>query len=119
MKPEIMLYDEPTSALDPIMTDKINELILSLRDKLTMTSLVVTHDISSAYRIADKIAMIYEGKIIFSGTPADIRATRNPYIQQFIRGQRKLHYAVQANAEESVALDQQVNVSELKLRISG
>jgi phospholipid/cholesterol/gamma-HCH transport system ATP-binding protein len=119
MKPEIMLYDEPTSALDPIMTDKINELILSLRDKLTMTSLVVTHDISSAYRIADKIAMIYEGKIIFSGTPADIRATRNPYIQQFIRGQRKLHYAVQANAEESVALDQQVNVSELKQRISG
>jgi phospholipid/cholesterol/gamma-HCH transport system ATP-binding protein len=119
MKPEIMLYDEPTSALDPIMTDKINELILSLRDKLTMTSLVVTHDISSAYRIADKIAMIYEGKIIFSGTPADIRATRNPYIQQFIRGQRKLHYAVQANSEESVALDQQVNVSELKQRLAG
>lgn len=119
MKPEIMLYDEPTSALDPIMTDKINELILSLRDKLIMTSLVVTHDISSAYRIADKIAMIYEGKIIFSGTPADIRATRNPYIQQFIRGQRKLHYAVQANPEESVALDQQVNVSELKQRLAG
>ncbi|MGB7567302.1 MAG: ATP-binding cassette domain-containing protein [Chitinivibrionales bacterium] len=118
MKPEIMLYDEPTSALDPIMTDKINELILSLRDKLTMTSLVVTHDISSAYRIADKIAMIYEGKIIFSGTPADIRATRNPYIQQFIRGQRKLHYAVQANSVESVALDQQVNVSELKQRLA-
>lgn len=119
MKPEIMLYDEPTSALDPIMTDKINELILSLRDKLTMTSLVVTHDISSAYRIADKIAMIYEGKIIFSGTPADIRATRNPYIQQFIRGQRKLHYAVQAASEEGMALDRQVNVSELKQRLAG
>ena len=91
MKPEFMLYDEPTSALDPIMTDKINDLILSLRDKLRVTSLVVTHDISSAYKIADKIAMIFEGKIIFSGTPAEIRASRNPYIQQFIRGQRKLH----------------------------
>jgi len=119
MKPEIMLYDEPTSALDPIMTDKINELILSLRDKLAMTSMVVTHDISSAYRIADKIAMIYEGKIIFSGTPAEIRATRNPYIQQFIRGQRKLHYAVSAAPEESVGLDQQVDVGALKQRLAG
>ncbi|HAJ79552.1 MAG TPA: ABC transporter ATP-binding protein, partial [Fibrobacteres bacterium] len=100
MKPEIMLYDEPTSALDPIMTDKINELILSLRDKLKMTSIVVTHDMASAYRIADKIAMIYEGRIIFNGTPAEIRATRNPYIQQFIKGQRKLHYAVSANVSE-------------------
>jgi len=119
MKPEIMLYDEPTSALDPIMTDKINELILSLRDKLSMTSLVVTHDMASAYRIADKIAMIYEGKIIFSGTPAEIRATRNPYIQQFIRGQRKLHYAVQAEGDESAALSQHVDVNELKLRLTG
>jgi phospholipid/cholesterol/gamma-HCH transport system ATP-binding protein len=59
-----------------------------------MTSIVVTHDISSAYKIADKMAMIHDGKIIFSGTPGEIRASRNPYIQQFIRGQRKLHYAV-------------------------
>ncbi len=118
MKPEIMLYDEPTSALDPIMTDKINELILSLRDKLSMTSLVVTHDMASAYRIADKIAMIYEGKIIFSGTPAEIRATRNPYIQQFIRGQRKLHYAVSATADEGAALSQHVDVNELKQRLT-
>lgn len=94
MKPEIMLYDEPTSALDPIMTDKINDLILSLRERLGMTSIVVTHDISSAYKIADRIAMIHEGKIIFDGTPGDIRKSRNPYIQQFIRGQRKMYYAV-------------------------
>jgi phospholipid/cholesterol/gamma-HCH transport system ATP-binding protein len=94
-KPEIMLYDEPTSALDPIMTEKINDLILGLRDRLHMTSIVVTHDISSAYKIADKIAMIHEGKIIFSGTPGEIRTSRNPYIQQFIRGQRKMHYAVE------------------------
>jgi len=95
MKPEIMLYDEPTSALDPIMTDKINDLILSLRDKLQMTSIVVTHDIGSAYKIADTMAMIQEGKIIFKGSPAEIRKSRNPYIQQFIRGQRKMHYAVE------------------------
>ena len=118
MKPEIMLYDEPTSALDPIMTDKINELILSLRDKLSMTSLVVTHDMASAYRIADTIAMIYEGKIVFSGTPAQIRATRNPYIQQFIRGQRKLRYAVSAAENEEVAFQKQVDVGELKMRLT-
>jgi phospholipid/cholesterol/gamma-HCH transport system ATP-binding protein len=95
MKPEIMLYDEPTSALDPIMTEKINDLILGLRDRLRMTSIVVTHDIGSAYKIADKIAMIHEGKIIFCGSPGEIRTSRNPYIQQFIRGQRKMHYAVE------------------------
>ncbi len=110
LKPEIMLYDEPTSALDPIMTDKINDLILDLRKKLNMTSIVVTHDMSSAYKIADRIAMIYEHKIIFQGTPAQIRASRNPYIQQFIRGQRKLHYAV----EQQATYDRQFDVSQLK-----
>ncbi len=107
MKPEIMLYDEPTSALDPIMTDKINDLILSLREKLKMTSIVVTHDIGSAYKIADKIAMIHEGKIIFYGSPAEIRKSRNPYIQQFIRGQRKLHYAVEEEESYSAPIDLQ------------
>lgn len=105
MKPEIMLYDEPTSALDPIMTDKINDLMLSLRSKLGMTSIVVTHDIGSAYKIADKIAMIHEGKIIFDGTPGEIRKSRNPYIQQFIRGQRKMHYAVDDEETYSAPVD--------------
>jgi len=105
MKPEIMLYDEPTSALDPIMTDKINDLMLSLRDKLGMTSIVVTHDIGSAYKIADKMAMIHEGKIIFDGTPAEIRKSRNPYIQQFIRGQRKMHYALDEEESYSATVD--------------
>jgi phospholipid/cholesterol/gamma-HCH transport system ATP-binding protein len=118
MKPEFMLYDEPTSALDPIMTDKINDLILSLRDKLRVTSIVVTHDIASAYKIADKIAMIFEGKIIFSGTPAEIRASRNPYIQQFIRGQRKLHYAVGSEAEEESQLLKQVDIGQVKQRVT-
>jgi phospholipid/cholesterol/gamma-HCH transport system ATP-binding protein len=118
MKPEIMLYDEPTSALDPIMTDKINDLILSLRNKLKMTSVVVSHDIASAYKIADKMAMIYEGKIIFCGTPAEIRASHNPYIQQFIRGQRKLHYAVGSEADEESAFQKTVDVSEIKQRVT-
>lgn len=116
MKPEIMLYDEPTSALDPIMTDKINDLILNLRSKLGMTSIVVTHDIGSAYKIADKIAMVHEGKIIFDGTPAEIRKSRNPYIQQFIRGQRKLHYAVEE--EESYAAPVDLNQLRTKSDIS-
>jgi phospholipid/cholesterol/gamma-HCH transport system ATP-binding protein len=112
MKPEVMLYDEPTSALDPIMSDKINDLILDLRRKLGMTSIVVTHDMASAYKIADAIAMIFEGKIIFSGTPGEIRASRNPYIQQFIRGQRKLHYAI----EEEKAYDAQIDLSRLRVQ---
>jgi len=115
MKPEIMLYDEPTSALDPIMTDKINDLILSLRDKLNMTSVVVTHDMASAYKIADKIAMIHEGKIIFYGTPGEIRQSRNPYIQQFIRGQRKRHYAVDDEDTYSTPVD----LSKIKKRPTG
>lgn len=112
MKPDVMLYDEPTSALDPIMTDKINDLIVSLRDKLKMTSIVVTHDIGSAYKIADKICMLYQGKIIFEGTPGEIRASRNPYIQQFIRSQRKHHYAV----EEETNYQQKVDLRSLRMK---
>jgi phospholipid/cholesterol/gamma-HCH transport system ATP-binding protein len=114
MKPEIMLYDEPTSALDPIMSDKINDLILDLRAKLGMTSIVVTHDMSSAYKIADHIAMIFQGRIIFNGTPGEIRASRDPYVQQFIRGQRKLHYAV----EDQRSYEAPVDLSKLRPRFT-
>jgi len=110
MKPEVMLYDEPTSALDPIMSDKINDLIVDLRNKLNMTSIVVTHDIASAYKISDKIAMLHDGKVIFHGSPAEIRASRNPYIQQFIRGQRKMYYAV----EEEKAYDNQFDLDKVR-----
>jgi phospholipid/cholesterol/gamma-HCH transport system ATP-binding protein len=116
MEPEIMLYDEPTSALDPIMADKINDLVLELKEKLRMTSIVVTHDMNSAYRISDKIAMIHQGKIIFCGTPGEIRASRNPYIQQFISGRRKLHYALSAEPQERAAYEQQVDVVVLQHR---
>jgi len=86
MDPEIMLYDEPTTGLDPIMSDVINELIANLQSKLKMTSVVVTHDMKSAYRIADRIAVMYEGKILEEGTPEQIQGTKSAVVKQFITG---------------------------------
>jgi phospholipid/cholesterol/gamma-HCH transport system ATP-binding protein len=89
IRPEIILYDEPTTGVDPITADSINELIRSLHDKLKVTSVVVTHDMKSAYYIADKIAMMYQGKIIIEGTPKDIQAAKDPVVHQFINGLSK------------------------------
>ncbi len=86
MDPEIILYDEPTTGLDPIMADVINELICRLKNQLTITSVVVTHDMKSAYKVADRIAMLYEGEIIYNGTPEDVRCCGHPVIQQFVEG---------------------------------
>jgi len=86
MDPEFILYDEPTTGLDPIMADAINDLIIRMRAELNVTSICVTHDMVSAYKISDRIAMIHEGKIIFSGTPDEVRQTGNPVVQQFIQG---------------------------------
>ncbi len=86
MEPEILLYDEPTTGIDPIMGDAINELIIELHDKLKITSIAVTHDMASAYKIADRIAMLYEGKIIAVGTPREIKNTTNSIVRQFITG---------------------------------
>jgi len=90
LNPEIILYDEPTTGLDPVTSDVINDLILEMQHKLGVTSIVVTHDMVSAYKVANRMSMLYEGRIIFVGTPDELRATNNPYVQQFIRGQRKL-----------------------------
>lgn len=84
--PKIILYDEPTTGLDPIMADGINDLILQMHQKLRVSSVTVTHDLKSAYKIADRIAMLYEGKIIGTGTPEEIKNTENPVIRQFITG---------------------------------
>jgi phospholipid/cholesterol/gamma-HCH transport system ATP-binding protein len=86
LKPEIILYDEPTTGLDPIMADVINNLIIELREKLEVTSIAITHDLVSAYKIADRIAMLYEGKILEIDTPEKLRSSPNPVIQQFING---------------------------------
>jgi len=84
--PEIILYDEPTTGVDPVMADAINTLIKNLHDKLKVTAIAVTHDMISAYKIADRIAMLYEGKIIATGTPKEIKNTDNPIVRQFITG---------------------------------
>ncbi len=84
--PKIILYDEPTTGLDPINADVINELILRMQKQLKVVSIVVTHDMTSAYKVADRIAMLYEGRIIGVGTPDEIRNSSDPIIQQFITG---------------------------------
>ena len=86
MDPEYVLYDEPTTGVDPIMADVINELIVSCRNVLSITSIAVTHDMVSAYKIADRIAMLYEGKIIFIGNPEQTKSTDHPVVKQFIEG---------------------------------
>ena len=86
VNPEIILYDEPTTGIDPIMGDAINDLIIELHDRLKVTSVAVTHDMISAYKIADRIAMLYNGKIIATGTPDEIKNTTNPIVRQFITG---------------------------------
>jgi phospholipid/cholesterol/gamma-HCH transport system ATP-binding protein len=85
-RPDILLYDEPTTGVDPITADSINDLIISMHDKLKVTSVVVTHDMKSAYKIADKIAMLYQGQIIAQGTPEEIQHTSHPIVYQFING---------------------------------
>ena len=86
MRPEILLYDEPTTGLDPIMADAINDLIIELHDKLKVTSVVVTHDMISAYKIGTRIAMMYQGQIIQTGLPEEISCSANPVVRQFITG---------------------------------
>ncbi len=86
VNPEIILYDEPTTGVDPITADSINELIRNLHDKFKVTSVVVTHDMKSAYRVADNIAMLYQGKIIAQGTPSEIQNSGHPVVHQFING---------------------------------
>jgi len=86
MNPDVVLYDEPTTGLDPIMSDVINELIRTLENQLDITSVVVTHDIGSAYKVGDRIAMLHGGRIIFSGTPEETRNTDDAIVKQFIEG---------------------------------
>jgi phospholipid/cholesterol/gamma-HCH transport system ATP-binding protein len=85
-KPQYILYDEPTTGLDPIMSDVINDLILDLQKKLKVTSIVVTHDMKSAYKVASRIAMFHEGRVIQVGTPKEIQATKDEHVRQFIEG---------------------------------
>jgi phospholipid/cholesterol/gamma-HCH transport system ATP-binding protein len=85
--PEVMLYDEPSTGIDPIRADAINDLINVMKTDLKVTSIVITHDMVSSYKVADRIAMLHEGRIIEIGTPREIQGSRNPVVQQFIRGE--------------------------------
>ncbi|MBM5781835.1 MAG: ATP-binding cassette domain-containing protein [Pelagibacterales bacterium] len=84
--PEIIFFDEPTTGLDPIMADVINDLIISNSKQLGATTVTITHDMASARKIADKIAMLYEGEIIWFGNVSDMYSSNNPYLDQFIHG---------------------------------
>lgn len=86
VEPKVILYDEPTTGLDPIMSDIISDLIMDLKAKLGVTSVVITHDMHSAFKIADYIAFLYEGKILMYGTPQEFQKTDNPYVRQFVQG---------------------------------
>ncbi len=86
MEPEVILYDEPTTGLDPIMADAINDLIVEMRERLAITSIAITHDMVSAYKIGHRLAMLYQGEIIFTGTPQECKNTDDPMVRQFITG---------------------------------
>lgn len=87
MNPKVILYDEPTTGLDPIRSDVINELILKLQRELGVTSIVVTHDMNSAFKVADRMVLLHEGKIRFDGTPEEIRKSEDAIVKQFISGE--------------------------------
>lgn len=85
-EPEIILYDEPSTGIDPIRADAINDLIIQMKNDMKVTSIVITHDMVSTYKVADRVSMLYQGKIIATGSPEEIRDSNNPIIQQFITG---------------------------------
>ena len=87
LNPKIILYDEPTAGLDPVVASSINKLIEVLKKKTQTTSVVVTHDMKSAYEVGDRIGMLYQGKLIEVGNPDQIRNTQNPVVRQFINGE--------------------------------
>ncbi len=86
MDPEVVFYDEPTAGLDPVVCAVIDKLIVDLSKKLLLTSVVVTHNMESVFRIADRVAMLHKGKVLEVGTPEEIRNSENPIVQQFIKG---------------------------------
>jgi phospholipid/cholesterol/gamma-HCH transport system ATP-binding protein len=89
-RPKYVLYDEPTTGLDPVTTSVIDGLIMKMARELGVTSVIVTHDMRSAYRVADRIAMLYEGGIRFIGTPAEIQQVEDPVVRGFIEGRPEL-----------------------------
>ncbi len=86
LEPELILFDEPTAGLDPVISSVIDELIINLTEKSKVTSVIVTHEMASAFRIGTRMAMLYQGKIIEDGTPEEFRNSTNPVVAQFLSG---------------------------------
>lgn len=84
LEPEILIYDEPTTGLDPLATKNVDDMILAAQERYKVTSVVISHDMASVFRIADRIAVIHEAKILASGTVDEIRTTKDPYVKEFI-----------------------------------
>ena len=95
VQPEVVLYDEPTTGLDPINTARVNQLIMGLQRRLSITSIVVTHDMKSAFKISDRIAMVHGGRIIYQGSTTDFRAVKDPRIADFIEGRAPVNEDVE------------------------
>ena len=85
LEPEIILYDEPTTGLDPLIRDSINDLILAMQKRLHLTTVIISHDIEATFQVADQVAMLYEGKIIATGTPAEFKKSPHEIVQRFLR----------------------------------
>ena len=100
-RPKYLLYDEPTSGLDPVTTEVIDRLILKMKEELGVTSLVITHDMKSAYTISDRIAMLFNGRVVEVGTPDEIRRTDNLIVRGFVEGRPEM--VEQAEADEAEA----------------
>ncbi|CAN5797356.1 ATP-binding cassette domain-containing protein [soil metagenome] len=86
LQPEVILYDEPTTGLDPINTARINHLIVGIKQRLGLTSVVVTHDMGTAFTVSDRLVMLGKGRVLMQGTPEEFRTTTNPYVRDFIDG---------------------------------
>jgi phospholipid/cholesterol/gamma-HCH transport system ATP-binding protein len=107
LNPEVMLYDEPTTGLDPIMTDVINELILQVRQRHPVTSVVVTHEMKTVYKVADRVVMLHpltrlqpgESQILFDGAPAELKQSPDPRVRQFVEGEARERLRELAGAE--------------------
>ncbi len=85
-RPRILLFDEPTTGLDPVTKGTIDDLIVELKESLSSTTLTITHDMPSVFRIADRVAMLYAGEIIAQAPPAELRRSEDPRVQEFLRG---------------------------------
>ena len=100
-RPKYLLYDEPTSGLDPVTTEMIDRLILKMKQELGVTSLVITHDMRSAYAISDRIAVLYDGRVVEEGTPDEIRNTKNMIVRGFVEGRPEMIEAAEGRAVDA------------------